>query len=206
MRPIITGVASIGLVLDGQLPGGANAVDAITTTAILNALMSSALIGASFEPLSEQGGETWVINTDTGASSLYESYSFNSFATIGGRMYGVRSDGLYLMEGSTDDGAPIRASLGFGSTDFDSDKLTRLEHAYIGVASTGRMFLRVILRDGTRYTYAARRNDSYMAVQRIDVGRGIRASYMEFELYNDAGCDFELNTVSFHAAELTRRI
>jgi hypothetical protein len=29
---------------------------------------------------------------------------------------------------------------------------------------------------------------------------------MTFELYNSDGCDFELNTVSFRAAELTRSI
>ena len=120
-------------------------------------------------------------------------------------MFGARSDGLYLMEGDTDAGVPIRASLAFGSTDFKTRHLKRPEHAYIGVASSGTMYLKVIVQ-GKEYVYAARRSDDYMAVQRIDIGRGIRASYLAFELYNSDGCDFELNTVSFYAAELTRSI
>ena len=201
-------IASVGtaqLVLNDEVLGTVEVTATEATQMLLNAMMNATLLGASFTPMSEQGGETWVVNADTGASSSYESYAFNSFANVGGQMFGARSDGLYLMEGDTDAGVPIRASLAFGSTDFKTRHLKRPEHAYIGVASSGTMYLKVIVQ-GKEYVYAARRSDDYMAVQRIDIGRGIRASYLAFELYNSDGCDFELNTVSFYAAELTRSI
>jgi hypothetical protein len=202
----IVSVAAMTVVLDGQMPGAVQIVDSATTAAILTALMDSTLLGASFQPMSEQGAETWVVNAETGASSSYSSYAFNSFGTVSGQLYGARSDGLYLMEGDTDAALPIRAYLAFGATDFNTEKLKRMEYATLGVSSSGTMFLKVKIRGGEEYTYSARRSDDYMAVQRIDLGRGIRASYLNFELYNSDGCDFELNTVSFHAAELARRI
>jgi hypothetical protein len=179
-----------------------------STALILNAIMNSVLIGRAYEPLSEQGAQTWVVGAGEKATptTMYENYAFNSFATIDGRLYGVKADGLYLLEGDTDAGASIHASMSFGASTFGTDMLKRLEAAYIGVSSTGTMYLKVLLNGGESYTYAARRSDDYMAVQRVDVGRGIRASYMAFELYNSNGADFELNTVSFHAAKLTRRI
>lgn len=202
----ISMTASAIRVLDGQMPGSIVVVSTATVQQLLNAIMNSALVGASFEPLSEQGAETWIVNAATGASSSYENYSFNSFATVDGRLYGARSDGLYLLEGDTDAGSPIRASLSFGSTDFGTPKLKRLEAAYLGVSSTGDMYLKVRTEGGNEYTYVTRRNDDFMRQQRIDVGRGIRASYLTFELYNGAGCDFELNTVSVNAAVLSRSI
>ena len=203
---VVSSTAVVTLVLDGQIPGAMTVVDSVTATALLYALANSEILGASFTPLSEQGAETWVINAETGAATSYENYAFNSFGVVAGVAYGARPDGLYLLEGNTDAGQPIRASLSFGETDFGTKQLKRMESAYLGVSSTGTMYLRVKVRGGETYTYAARRSDDFMAQQRIDVGRGIRASMLTFEIYNSAGCDFELNTATFRAVELARRI
>lgn len=203
---VITYAATAQAVRIGDVSSTASVSSTATATAILTALMQSDLIGSSFEPMSEQGSMTWVVNTDTGASSSYENYAFNSFGTLAGQMYATRSDGVYLLEGDDDAGTPIRAGVSFGETNFGTEMLKRIEYAYIGVASTGTMYLKVLVKGGTEYVFAARRSDDYMAVQRIDIGRGMRVSYAAFEMYNSDGCDFELNTVSFKAAELTRRI
>lgn len=202
----ISSALAASLVRDATLDSTAAGATSLVGSDVLQALMTTVVKGASFEPLSEEGAETWVINADTAATSFYENFSFNSFGTVAERMYGARADGVYLLEGDTDAGSAIRASMSFGATDFSTAQLKRLEYAYVGLASSGTMYLKVKVRGGDEYTYAARRSDDYMAVQRIDVGRGIRASYLAFEIYNSDGCDFELNTVEFHAAELTRRI
>lgn len=202
----IAGALSVNVLIDTDVLTALTADSSASSTAILQAVMTTVLQGSSFTPLLEQGAETWIVNAESGATSFYENFSFNSFGVSAGRLYGARSDGIYLLEGDTDDGAAIRASLSFGSTDFKTAQLKRMEYAYIGVASSGTMYLKVKVQGGAEYTYAARRSDDYMAVQRVDVGRGLRASFYEFELYNSDGCDFELNTVEFLAAELTRRI
>ena len=43
-------------------------------------------------------------------------------------------------------------------------------------------------------------------MQRIDTGKGLRANWLEFELYNADGEDFELASVEFAAVPLSRRI
>ena len=45
-----------------------------------------------------------------------------------------------------------------------------------------------------------------MAQMRFDVGRGLQANYFTFELFNKNGGDFEIDSVSFFAAEFKRRI
>lgn len=218
---VVVSVSAVQVVDTAQLISAGVLSSTAATAAIIQALLDSALVGNSFAPAFVQGGqvevvgpngqprqssETWVLNVDTGASSTYENYAFNSFGTVGGAAYGVRSDGLYLLDGDKDAGEPIRASVSFGSTNFGTDFLKRLEHAYVGVSSSGKMHLKVILGDGTSYIYAARNNADYMAMQRIEVGRGLRASFITLEMYNSNGCDFELNSVDFQAAELSRRI
>lgn len=191
---------------DVAIPSSFAATSSLSITALLNAIMNSAVVGASPVPLLEDGAETWVVNADTGASWAYENFSFNGYATFDGVTYGTKSDGLYMLSGDTDDGQPIRASLSFGKIDFSTSKLKRMESAYIGASSTGKMFLKVTLSDGTEYVYASRRDGAELAQQRFDIGRGTKATYFEFELFNSNGCDFELDTVEFVAVELSRRI
>ena len=146
-----------------------------------------------------------MVNWDSKASTKYENYDFNSFAQIGQRYYGVKADGVYLLEGDDDAGVPIRASLSFGKLDFGSMFKKRVPYAYMGVSSTGKMYLKVTA-NGETYTYAARRSDDHLRAQRVDLGRGLTATYMEFELYNSNGADFELGSVEFSFMPLTRKI
>lgn len=44
----------------------------------------------------------YVMNVRTGEQTRYTNYGFLHIITIGGKPYGVRSDGLYLLEGNTD--------------------------------------------------------------------------------------------------------
>ena len=68
-----------------------------------------------------------------------------------------------------------------------------------------RTFLKV-LAEGQEYTYAQRGYDEQLQVQRFDTGKGLRVNWLEFELYNADGDDFELASVEFAAVPLSRRI
>jgi hypothetical protein len=45
-----------------------------------------------------------------------------------------------------------------------------------------------------------------MAEQRVDIGRGLRSNYWNFELMNREGADFEIDTIKFMPIVLERRI
>lgn len=206
---VVTSVFAVGIAVGASMDSSANATTSMVTTAILQAVMNSVLIGSSFIPIGEQANETWVVNLDGKATSTYENFGFNSFGKVGDEYIGVRGDGVYLLGGDDDAGAAIRGSIGYGKQKFDSNALKRMVSAYAGVASSGTMYLKVIVDDGTggkEYIYAARRSDDFHRMQRIDVGLGIEATYLTFELFNSDGCDFELATVEFVAVGLTRRI
>jgi hypothetical protein len=171
---------------------------------ILTSVMSSLIqVGTSF-PLT---GDTsiWVVNSDTTASSRYENFNFNSYAKLGDAYYGMAPDGLYSLNGEDDSGVLVDAMLSFGKRNFGTSFLKRAANAYIGVSSGGTMYLKVLV-EGKEYVYRIRGNDPNLKAQRFDLGKGLRSTYFEFELYNQGGADFELDSVEFVAAVLQRRI
>jgi hypothetical protein len=148
--------------------------------------------------------ETWVMNAVTNANSRYEGFDFNSYALIGGEYYGAMQGGLFKLSGDTDDGAPIRASINFGNQTFGTSSLKGCTNAYVGMSSSGELFLKVTA-EGNEYIYRARDYSSTLQIQRFDTGRGLRANYLQFELYSD-GADFDISSVEFLAVPLSRRI
>lgn len=149
-------------------------------------------------------GEAWVVNTRTQASTRYGQYGFNSFAAVRGKQFGVRQDGIYLLEGSTDAGEPISSGVNLGKQDFGTQQNKTPRAVYAGVSSTGRLFLKV--DDGCRqYTYKALDSDPKLRTQRFDPGRGLSASYFEFQLVSEADA-FELDSVKFDVVASQRRI
>lgn len=149
--------------------------------------------------------EGWAVNTETGGSSRYQGYGYDSFATVNGRHLGVRANGIYLLEGDTDAGQPIHAGVHLGLQDFGTSQLKQLSNVYLGVSATGGLFIKVGMGE-EEYTYAARRVDPNLKTQRFDLGRGLRSNYFSFELVNDGGADFELEKIEFVAVASDRRI
>lgn len=149
--------------------------------------------------------EGWALNTETGGSTRYEGFGFDSFATVKGRHLGVRSDGVYLLEGDTDAGRPIHAGVHLGKQDFGTSQLKPISNVYLGVSSQGQLFLKVGT-DQASFTYAARRVDPALKTQRYDLGRGLRSNYYTFDLVNEDGAGFELEKIEFVLAASSRRI
>ena len=165
----------------------------------------SSLQGGSIGALVGAPSDVWVMNAETGGFTRYENFDFNSYAKIGANYYGCKSGGIYQLDGGTDAGAPIQAMVSFGKQNFGTSALKRITNAYVGVSGQGRLFLKV-LAEGQEYTYAQRGYDEQLQVQRFDTGKGLRANWLEFELYNADGEDFELASVEFAAVPLSRRI
>jgi hypothetical protein len=202
----VTSFGSVTPVIDAAALSSIDASSSLTSTSVLNAVMNSVIGATSIDSQSRAAGQVWVVNVETGASARYENFNFNSYAKIGGTYYGVRSDGIYELDGDTDAGTPITANVNMGRMDFGSKMLKRLESAYMSVSSYGTMQLRVTDDKGNAYTYDARRSDTAMQQQRIDVGRGLKANYMQFEIINDAGADFELAGAELMSVDSSRRI
>jgi hypothetical protein len=202
----VVSVIALNIAIDATLHSDAGVATSLAFTSLLNALMQTTVSVGAVVPPYEADHVVYVVNTDTSATSTYESYPFNSYALFDGAYFGMKSDGLFKLEGDNDNGTAISASVSFGKQNFGSAFKKRMTAAYIGLSSTGKMYLKITDGAGVENIYAARRSDDYLRQQRVDVGRGIEASYLTFELFNKAGADFELATVEFQATQLTRRI
>ncbi|THF55905.1 hypothetical protein [Pseudothauera rhizosphaerae] len=146
-----------------------------------------------------------MLNVDTGGLTRYTGFDFNSFAVIDGVAYGADDEGIWRLDGDTDDGDPIAWSIRLGKQDFGTTAMKSVTNAYLGTTSTGKIMLKVIVGE-QEYTYAARGWSEQLQAQRVDIGRGIRANWMDFEIYSEDGDDAELATVEWVVVPLSRRI
>lgn len=149
--------------------------------------------------------DTWVWHADAAGSTMYRSYPFNSFAVIDGKHYGASADGLFLLEGDTDAGAPIHASIDLGELDFGTAELKTIAECYLGVSAKGNLFLKIIA-EGREFIYKTRSFSERMQQQRITPGKGLKTNYVTAQFFNEDGADFEIDSVRFIVADLSRRI
>jgi len=180
--------------------GSTLAANGIYQAVMLSLARSGAVLGVP-----ESDNETWVINLDSGGTTSYSNYAFNSFALIGGKYYGASAAGIFELEGDTDAGALIRARVALGELDFGSPMLKTVSEAYVGMSGTGHLFVKLIA-EGSEFIYRTSGYSDKLKQQRVKFGKGLRTNYVELELFNEDGADFELDTVEFHVADLTRRI
>lgn len=146
---------------------------------------------------------TWAMNTRSGAVTEYTNYEFNSFAQIGSRYCGASASGIYELDGDTDAGTNIIATLKGGFLQFGETKLSSLAAAYIGMRGTGDIYLKIETGDGKLVTYKATLDS--MQSSKVWVGKGLRARYFAWELVT-TGQDFDLDTVEFVPIVASRRV
>jgi hypothetical protein len=152
---------------------------------------------------------TYAVSVENAAVSEYAGWKFNSFAVIGGRAYGAAEDGIHLLEGDTDDGEQIDASVRVGLSNLGTALYKAVPYGYIGYTSTGALLLKVITSDrGVKkenwYSLSAIPRGSD-ANARFAPRKGLQSVYWDFEVANIAGADFELDFVKVYRMALTRR-
>lgn len=154
---------------------------------------------------SETGYETWVINLRTGAISRYDEFGFNSFAHTRTDTLAANENGLFILGGKTDDGADIKSNVDFGTLPLNSRQLKHVSNVYLLGMSDKALQLKVEVNDGESYTYTARNSSRFKGMQRVDLGKGLRATYYQLELQSDSA-DYELDGVDVYTAHTSRRI
>lgn len=160
------------------------------------------------------GGELftgWVLNTDTMAPSEYQfaDRQFNSACKHGDTYLMAAEDGIY--EFTEDTGVEsVMTYIKTGKTDFGSDLKKRIVNSYIVYSATGNMVLKVTTSEygqlQTRnYKMVPPSNSETTDVRRVDIGRGIKSRYWQFELVGD-GVDCDIDEIGMLPIVLSRRI
>lgn len=190
------------LTLGGSMTGLLSLNGSIVVRLVMSDAMIAAIEGSGAVP-SEQ---VWVLNLDSGATSRYTEYGFNSYLTLNGKQYGVADDGLYELGTANDNGDNIDASLRLAVSQLDSVKEKRQFSAYAAVASDDVMLLKVVVDGGDEYVYEARSSSTSMQTHRIDIGRGLRGTHWQFTVANNGGADFDLQSLEFRPIDGKRRV
>lgn len=191
---------------DVVLTGTTNAV-----ASILQALADSLMFGMTLYT-GQDTWNAWVMTPQTRAMRSYTNYPYNSFATVGGRLYGAGSAGLYELTGATDNGTTIAASVRSGLMDFGTRQLKRMNAAYLGYTSSGVPCMRVCVTspagDKQEYVYlATQKTATDPRETRVKFGRGLQSVFWQFTLDNSHDASqFTFYEVAVLPLVLSRRI
>lgn len=148
--------------------------------------------------------EVHAVNMDGFGSTTYSGYPFNSFARIGDRYYGAALGGLFLLEGDTDAGAPIQAAICPGKLDFGNSQQKTVSEVFIGATSESALVLKVSGPAGS-FEYEAKGYSEELQQHRFKLGKGLKTNYLIPVFYNQDGADFEIDSLEFTVADLSRK-
>ena len=135
----------------------------------------------------------------------YTNFPFTQIVRYKNSYYGVAEDGLYLLEGATDNGAPIPWSIKTGTTDFGTPTQKTVAAAYfsgrMGAAST----VTHTAGEGTgiNYNFTTPLGTPAKNYRQV-LAKGVKARYHALGASGTGVC--ELDGIEFDVRQLSRRI
>lgn len=148
-----------------------------------------------------------VMHSETGALTQYTNFPFNSFAAFNGMYLAASAEGLFMLGGATDNGALINAAARVGMTDFGTSFLKRVDRSYVGYRTDGNLVIRVYTDEVDSRDYMLEATGRLgLHGNHFRIGKGLRARYWQFEVQNQNGADFTLNSIELKPTQLRRRI
>lgn len=202
-----TGAMSISKLVDMSMDSSG----ALTSAFSLQYELSLA-IAEVLEAVSGFGAEgldvpVWVFNAKTFAPSRYEGLDVRSLAKLGTAVYGAGPGGIYELAGNDDAGNAILASFIVGRTDGGVGNVKRWGYGYIHGTSDEKLQVRVFDDAGNVYTYETERAlGNIVRSVRFKVGKGIASHYLQFEVRNQHGGQFEVHHIDVLPQVLGRRV
>lgn len=141
------------------------------------------------------------LNTSRLALSRYESFEFNSFATIGDKVFAAAPDGIHLL------GGPVGKPAWFttGHLNFGVETRVRIRSILVSYRTQGAMVAEIRADDSSPYLYLLDDvQDSGIYRTRLKVGRGISGQYFQMTFRNCYGSTFHINGIDPKVEALRR--
>lgn len=135
----------------------------------------------------------------------YTNFPFDRIVRYKDSYYGMNATGLYLLEGTTDDGDPIPWEVATHITDFGNPKIKTVQHAYFGgrLGPDATVTLSVGEQADNSYSYTTPRGQTVQNYRQV-FGKGAKARY--FSLGVSGEDEIELDSLELAVTELARRI
>lgn len=141
----------------------------------------------------------YAMNIKTAEMSVYTNYAFQYVMRIGTNYYGVKSDGLYLLEGASDNGTAIDSRFRTAETDFGSSYVKRMPYVYMD-SDTATKIKPLADGEGTQ-SY-----DSAFAGRRTHLSRGLSGRFWAVEVSNKSGVPMKVGSLELFAENLSRKV
>lgn len=181
--------------------------------ALASAIISDGFIRADItQPAAEFNGAlafelnniytTYAMNIENAKVTQYMDYPALAMAKLGGVYLSVAPDGIYLMDGDSDDGNVIDARVRFGMDDMGTDNLKRVQYAYVGSRGSVQMKM---FADGDKETslHDCTHDGNGIKTSRIKMGKGTKSRYWQPEIQ---GNRFEIDSIKLESEALSRKV
>ena len=110
------------------------AAAAVTIQQMLQASVTDILNFGITISLDGELWETWVMNSNKFNFSVYSNFDFNSYCSYGNQSFGCREDGIYRLDGATDNDVAFNAGIVLPETTFGTSRKKRFRKAYFGLS------------------------------------------------------------------------
>lgn len=144
----------------------------------------------------------YATNIVTGAVTTYSNFSFDGFADVSQVAYGWKADGLYCLEGNSDDGDMLSAIVEFAAEDMDSNRQQRVSNLFLGLRTDGDVFVRLETDDGVQRTYKASHRGN---ISRADTALGVASRFWRLRVELVDVSEAELDNVEWVIGTTGRR-
>jgi len=173
-RPEVVDVSSAGAVL---------VVGGVGTTTFIHPMILEVIaegeITVGADVVYDEPFDTWTLNGSAYEPSVWTGWNFNSFAVHRGQAYGAGEDGIYLLEGSDDDGQKIHTGMRVGPVNFGSDKNKRLRSIH-GAGWGSNVKVRVS-SNGFSGIFRPDRDPGRVSISRDIIGSSFTIELSDFE-------------------------
>lgn len=153
-----------------------------------------------------QNNFTLNVNLSNMGISQYCNFDFNSFCRIGENYYGASEDGIFSLDGDTDNGENITAFAELPLSDFGISNMKRLRTVYVGGEANGELTLTVKDDENNSRSYALNlTSGNKQSGAKINIGRDGIGKYWSLRIDNTGGAYFAIDFIEVLAVILGRK-
>jgi len=145
------------------------------------------------------------MNASHFAVSEYKDFPFNSFAYFNGQYLGANADGIFTLGGGKDNGKDIDAQIELPPIDFGEGFIKRAREAWLTYRADGQLVLVLRLDEHETWESALELVGNKSHEERAKIARGIKNRFIGFGIRNQAGCDFDLESLRVLVDPIQRR-
>lgn len=149
-----------------------------------------------------------IANLFNQAISTYSNLPSNSLAYFQGRYLAANAQGIFAMDGGSDNGQSILSRLKTGSTDFGDNFIKYLRQVWLTYRSDGHLSITFFVGENDKNPTIGMTEiaSSKIHEERIKAGRGLKGRFYTIDISNMSGADFDIDSLNLLVESIRRKI